>query len=97
MNYTALLFSAAVTSLAKFGAHCDNLCSSILVLLSRFVFFNLVFVLLHKVNRSLRKDTACPNCILQWYIKLNLHLQHNLMISFIHFIINSEVKVNYYS
>lgn len=30
-------FTAAVTSLAKFGAHCDGLCSSILVLLSRFV------------------------------------------------------------
>lgn len=30
-------FTAAVTSLAKFGAHCDSLCSSILVLLSRFV------------------------------------------------------------
>lgn len=33
-----LIFTAAVTSLAKFGAHCDSLCSSILVLLSRFVY-----------------------------------------------------------
>ena len=32
-----LYLLAAVTSLAKFGAHCDSLCSSILVLLSRLV------------------------------------------------------------
>ncbi|KAL9960850.1 hypothetical protein ACROYT_G034355 [Oculina patagonica] len=31
----AAVRAAAVTSLAKFGAHCDSLCSSILVLLSR--------------------------------------------------------------
>ena len=86
MRSLALFFSAAVTSLAKFGAHCDSLCSSILVLLSRFVIF-LIFkvecVFLQKLNTRLRKDKACFNCILQWYTKVNLHFQCNLMICFI--------------
>lgn len=37
-NAIAMLFiSAAVTALAKFGAHCDDLLHSILVLLERLV------------------------------------------------------------
>ena len=86
MSSLALFFSAAVTSLAKFGAHCDSLCSSILVLLSRFVIF-LIFkvecLFLQKLNTRLKKDTACFNCILQWYTKVNQQFQCNLMICFI--------------